>query len=276
MLAAITRSYRPLLDQLDQLAAKDQGLKKKRIWRGHKDNTAALDRYHRELQFQTQTINLYLSLFSPPKNPDKAFHEDLGRGGREISTTAPVYVQGTELDVQWMWLKRRLVEDGITDIDIEAHTSSIRALLQERLPSYYDIHYGPSVEQRDGSGQASAGSRGILPRTTSEPDHRASTTIRNDAQTDLGHSTQAAGPAMLSSFSTAQVRNKVTHAPSQAEDDERRLSEKYRHAEPAHAPRSSGGERKHSAFLLDSANSSKQCSMLLIGAYFLTLMHLSS
>jgi hypothetical protein len=233
-LAAIIRSYRPLLEQLDQLAAKDQTLKKKRIWRGPKDNTVALDRYHRELQFQTQTLTLYLSLIYTFESPEKSFHEDFERGGREISSTAPAAGQGAEVDVQWSLLRRRLVEDGITDIDIEAHTSSIRALLQERLPSYYDIHSGPSVEQHDGSGQVSTGSREILPRTTSQPDHRASNTSSSIAQIGIGHGAQPGGPAILSSFSTSCMRDASTHAPLQAKDDKPQSTEKYPLAVPAH------------------------------------------
>jgi len=234
-LAAIIRNYRPPVEQLDQLAAKDQGLRKKRIWRGHKDKTPALDRFHRELQ----SITLHLSTLL--KMLGKTFHEDIERGGREISSTAPAVGQ-VEVDVQWLLLRDRLAEDGITDIDIEAHTSSIRALLQDRLPSYHDIYSGPSVEQHDGSGQASTGSREKLPRTPSQPDHRALTTSSNNAQAGLDHGAQPGGPAILSSLTTSHVRDESTHAPLQAKDDKRQLTEKYRLPVPAHAPDSSKGE----------------------------------
>lgn len=174
-LATIVKSYRPLLHQLHQFATKDQGFKKKRIWRSHKPNSAVLDRFHRELQFQTQTINLYLSTLTATIKPGPA---------QEAPDTLQAVHQGSEVDAQWSLLRLRLIEDGITDTDIEAHTTSIRALLRERLPSYHDLPSGPGLLETDTSCDTSAGSHENLLQRVSQPEYSASGKGRYSDQVD--------------------------------------------------------------------------------------------
>ncbi|KAF7512578.1 hypothetical protein GJ744_000839 [Endocarpon pusillum] len=174
-LATIVKSYRPLLHQIHQFATKDQGFKKKRIWRSHKPNSSVLDRFHRELQFQTQTINLYLSTLTATTKPGPA---------QEAPGTLQAVHQGSEADAQWSLLRLRLIEDGITDTDIEAHTTSIRALLQERLPSYHDLPSGPRLLETHNSCDTSAGSHENVLQRVSQPEYSASGKGRYSDQVD--------------------------------------------------------------------------------------------
>ena len=173
-LSTIIESYRPLVQQVEQLAANDESLKKKRIWRSHKQSKTTLDRLHRELQFQTQTINLYLSTLTTAPHllsnneQRETVVQDSAREGGLASATRQAVDQEPGADAQWSLLRRMLVEDGITDIDIEAHTSSIRALLKEKLPSYYDLPSRHVPEEANDSPQTSAGSRGRKPYRISQ------------------------------------------------------------------------------------------------------------
>lgn len=235
-LATIIKSYRPLVQQLEQFATKDQGLKKKPMWRSRKNNTAALDRFHRELQFQTQTINLYLSTLTPSHlAPIKKQQENSIKGSKhgvgEASYTLQPLDRGSEADAQWSLLRRQLVEDGITDIDIEAHTSSIRALLQEKLPSYYDIHSGPSLEETNGSAEASTGLRENMLRRTSQSEHGVLRPLYEIDETGPGHGTRPSASS-LSQASAPVIGDRSELARVLTKDDDRRVPRKNS-ADPA-------------------------------------------
>jgi hypothetical protein len=225
-LASLITSYRPLLQQLEALAIKDQGTKKKRIWRRDKDNTAALDQLHRQLDFRTQSLDLYLptlrtSQLALIEQRLEAFVEEFKRGAPGTPRGVNALDDESEADAQWSALRRQLLEEGITDVDIEAHKSSIRALLQERLPSYYEAHIGSAQPEAN---DTPVGSR----EATSGPQN---------------------GPSL--------VREPSNHASSRGEEDKPRTTQTPL-GDPGHIPSGSQGEDVHSASLLSTADSQKR------------------
>lgn len=183
-LRILTKSFRPLLEDLEKLVMKDQGLKKKRIWRRDKDNAAALDRIHRQLELRTPMLGFYISTMKHSQLAQ--FQEKLGIAMVELDRRDSLGRSG-QIDGEWdynqwpvheqlMVLRRELAEIGITDIDIEAHKSSIKALLRERLPSYHEAQSGlnhtePSEVSLDAA---------LL--RTSEPEHHTRTRRVSGAQ----------------------------------------------------------------------------------------------
>lgn len=233
-LGAVVDGCRPLLEHLENLVTKDQGLKKKRIWKRDKDNTPALDHIHRQLDFRRHSLNLYLSTLRSSQlalieKKLETFVEEFKRGGREASRTSNSADQESALDVQWSVLRHELAEDGITDTDIEVHKSSIRALLQEQLPSYYDAQSASSPEEVNKSLNRLEGShqsiRGFLEGEPSDG-------------------------LFLNEDKNHQVRQPCD-------------------VDPDSLPNNPQGEAVSCIFIFDAANSNKRCSTLLIGDYYL-------
>jgi hypothetical protein len=158
-LANIIKGHRPILEQLDKLVTKDRGLKKKRIWRPEKDNTAALAQIHMQLDFQIQSINLFLSSrmttqIALIEKKLEAFVTEFGREHRDESLLGTTGDADRQAEAQWARFRNELVEDGITEADIEEHKSSIKALLREGLPSYSEAHLGHARSQGNQQGPA--------------------------------------------------------------------------------------------------------------------------
>lgn len=168
--AVIINSFRPLLQQLQVLVTKDHNLKKKRVWRRDKDSTVALDHIQRQLDFRTRSIDQYLSTMRSSQlafieKKLETFVQELKHGIRPVG-------HESDADAQWSVLRRKLIEDGITDVDIEAHAPSIRALLRDKLPSYNEIHAGPAHEGDNyNSANPSTGSPGQRVRRSPEFEH---------------------------------------------------------------------------------------------------------
>lgn len=266
MLFDIIKTYRPLLLQLRKLATKDQNLKKKRIWRRDKDNTAALDDITRQLNVRTQTIELYLSTQSI--SPLQLTTLETSKGeSLYASHTSQELGSRNEVDEQWSVLRRKLVEDGITDIDIEAHMSTIRSLLQDKLPSYYDTQPSPSLEEGHGSVTPSTGLRAVMPRSDSEPNRLGPSPFDNDEERDFGQSGRPSVRTLSSPGLRSPGDRQMNGGSFQTKYGRRRLSHS---ADPASALETSQGEAKIQPVLhSDAANTRKQCFISEIGnCYF--------
>jgi hypothetical protein len=120
-------------------------------------------------------------------------------------------------------LRRKLVEDGITDLDIEAHASSIRALLQEKLPSYYDIHARPGPAEAEEPAKPSTGSSDTMLRKTPQSEHRALGPSDKHNETKSSHCVRHSISSSLSPGSAPFIGAEFNHGPISIQDDELRL-----------------------------------------------------
>jgi len=266
-LVTMIGGYRRLLQQLDNLAAKDHSLKKKRIWKRDKDNTAAVGQLHGQLNSLTVTISIYLSTRrgSQPSFPD--FAEEVKNGGQDAFVPSQAVNQESEADAQWSVLRRKLVEDGITDVDIEAHTSSIRALLQDKLPSYYEIYTGPNVEETTEVTKASTSSHEVAMRKTSQLEHGAFTPGDHNDEADFG---RCARPGVSSSFSrrlSPLNGHGANYGLALPKEDKNRVSHTYS-ADAGSGANYSQGKRIPSTFVLNTADSEKEYFILLTGNFY--------
>jgi hypothetical protein len=230
-------SCRPLLQRIEGLATKDQGLKKKRIWKRDKDNTATLDEICGQLEARSHCTALYLSALrssqlSIIENKLKTFVEDIKRGKRDVSRALNAVDHESEADAGWSVIRRELAADGITDVDFEAHKSSIKALLQERLPSYYESLFQPGTQAINSSVEAS----GSRPNGT-----------------PLGNSISEHTPALKRGS-----RDRSNLGPIAKTDEKSRAS--HAHVDnAASTPNDSQGEGLRSTYLSSTANSKERC-----------------
>lgn len=197
--AVLINGYRPLLHRIQELVTRDQSLKKKRIWKRDKVNTVALDQIRRLLDSRTLTIDLFLSTLRMSQRDQLALtQKKLQTLMKQLKAVGGSDSEQWDADAQWAVLRRKLAEDGITDIDIEAHMSSIRALLQEKLPSYHEVQAEFAVpEASHHSTKISSESPGWKMRTSLEV---GPSTSNHNSKEDLG---SAARPGVPSSSSIA-------------------------------------------------------------------------
>jgi hypothetical protein len=228
-IASIIKSYRPYLLQVEKYAKGDQSHKKKRIWGRDKDRlTPALDVIHRQLELLNDSLRTHVSYLESRQlalmqNKLGALVEEFKSTGLGSSHPLQAGDQQFDADAQWSMLRRKLVEDGITDLDIEAHTSSIRALLQEKLPSYYDIHARSGSVEAEEFAKPSAGSSDTMLRTTSQPEHRS--LGLGDKHKEIKPS-QCVRPRISSSLSPRSaplIGGEFNHGPISTQDEEIRL-----------------------------------------------------
>ena len=187
-LHVLIAGFRPLLENLDKLVTEDQRLKGKRIWRRDKDKVAAVDHIDRQLELRIRKVDSYLSVL---RNNQLArvlektgkIMEVFDRRHEPLGRSSPMHGEA-EFDVQWSLLKHELVEDGMTIVDIEAHKSSIKALLQDRLPSYHEAHAGfiqaESSEVSLGSAMSRTSERGHSMFTNGESGSQRLDTNKHD------------------------------------------------------------------------------------------------
>ena len=96
--------YRAPLEHLERLTTKDQGLKKKRIWKRDKDNGPALLHSLAELSFQG--IDSYLSVMKAHRDliTEKLLEtllEEVKIDGKDHHQVISLVEQGPECSIEW-------------------------------------------------------------------------------------------------------------------------------------------------------------------------------
>ena len=213
---------------IDGLAAKDQGLKKKRIWKRDRDSTAALDMFHHQVASHIQIMSSWLSKWQNAlllKEVERIVAE-MNRGNRKLPHTTNVGSREpeAEADEGWSMIRRELAADGITDVDFEAHKSSIKALLRERLPPYYESHFapgaqgvndsvGPSGVSRSGTSLRGSGSEPatLLKRDKSSDEKSRASRAHIDDASSKRISSQGEGLPSIPSYIVLISRSHVLH-----------------------------------------------------------------
>jgi hypothetical protein len=227
-IASIIKGYRPYLLQVEKYAKGDQSHRKKRIWGRDKDRlTPALDVIHRQFELLNDSLRSHVSYLESRQlalmqNKLGALVEEFKSTGLGSPHTLQAGDQQFDADAQWSMLRRKLVEDGITDLDIEAHASSIRALLQEKLPSYYDIHARSGPVEAKEPAKPSTGSSDTMLRKTPQSEHRSLGPSDKHNETKSSYCVRPSISSSLSPCSAPLIGGELNHGPISTQDDELR------------------------------------------------------